>query len=209
MATIQVKQEPRGDDSSDETRRLEAELEALFGSGDDEEEPVATPTKRAPQTAQQRAEEEARRRRALQKQRSSQMRARKRLICDCYEDQAIKRARVHVKTVEEAASSLSEVLPPPSDLNTKGVNERINQTRLRLRKVEKLARELKNELREIKRVAGNGVARGNTLAMKIACIVAKRSDINMVTRNGKSLKMTQYDDFASISYRPNPRGRRK
>ena len=205
---IRIKQEPAGDE---ESRLLEAELDVLFDDDDDEEEEEGVekaPAKR-PLTEEEKAELAVRRRRALQKQRASRMKTKKRLVCDCYLDQAIKRARVHVKATEEACQQVNQLLPVSSDMYNKGVNERINQANLRLRKLEKLCRTMGIQLGELRRIADRGVARGNELAMKIACVTAKRSDINVVNHHGKPLKVTQYDAFRSLDYRAKPRNRKQ
>jgi hypothetical protein len=209
---VVVKVEP-GEDGDDE----DAELEALFGDSAEPEPKSPPPPKRkrslftevGPYKGPPTEEELRQRRKALKKHRAKERRVKKRLKCDCYTDRALERAHVHLGTVEKAMANVRRSLPKLSEVSAKSEQDRIRECRRQLKEAVKALQTQHVFLAEIKRIAARGVERGNDLAMKIACITAKRTDQEVVTRFGQPFQVTHHEAFQALAHRQKPKPRRR
>lgn len=197
-----MKRERGGRDGDEDDDDLFREL---FGS--DDEDGGQPSGRQAPPNATQDAADLARRRKALKSRRAKTVQSKKRLKCDCYEDRALGRVHYQMGVVESALVKLRDALPPLSDKTAKPDADRIRECRRGLKACEKMLKEMAPAVADVRRISERGAARAGEMARLLACVTAKRTDMNVVTRDGAPLQITHHHAFRSLDYRPPPKKR--
>lgn len=202
----------------DEMIAMEAELMALFEPEDtspSSERPLkSAPAKKASKKKKKTPPATARKRKATPPADTAEHRADlmatqlewaqrgKRVKCDCYTQRATKRAHTHLMGLERVMKRAMHLLPKMAEAKTATVQERIKEVRRALKATEKALLETHKYIAGVQHIADTAHQRGDTLAMRIACVTAKRTDMQVVTKNGERMRVSDHDDFNVLSRLP-------
>ena len=203
------------EEEEEEDDDLEEELNALFDDDDADSPSGERPLKKAPPPPDADAGEEPSKKRKRRvpedtaEDRSKLLitqrrmaRKGKRMKCDCYVDRATKRAHTHLMALEKAMKRTMLVLPKLAEAKTASVQERIKECRRALKATEKSLRDMHTFVLTVQRVAEGGRERGEGIAMRIACITAKRTDMQVVNKAGAMMRVSDHDDFDVLTTLP-------